>query len=72
MAVIRYLSDFFAESLLWLWLGVFLIGTLIERLAPAERQPAGDLLLNLGYSVVLNWLIGGCGAEPVPRLYQSW
>lgn len=58
MAVIDYFRDFMAQTFLWLWLAVFLIGGLIERLAPAEkRQPAGDLLMNLGYSVVLNWLL---------------
>ncbi len=38
MAVIDYCRDFMAETLLWVWLAVFLIGGLIERLAPAEKQ----------------------------------
>lgn len=62
MAAIDYFRDFMAGSLLWVWLAVFLIGGLVERLAPAERQqPAGDLLMNLGYSVMLNWLLFTAG-----------
>ncbi len=58
MAVIDYLGDFIAQSRLWLWFAIFLFCCLIERLAPAERQqPAGDLLMNLGYSVTVNWLL---------------
>ncbi|HUH83296.1 MAG TPA: sterol desaturase family protein [Stellaceae bacterium] len=58
MAVLHYMGNFVAQSLLWLWLAIFLLGLLVERLAPAEpRQPAGDLLMNLGYSALLNWLL---------------
>lgn len=57
MAVLGYFSDFLARSMLWLWLAIFLLCGLIERLAPAEKQPAGDLVMNLGYSVAFNWLL---------------
>ncbi len=58
MAVLEYFRDFVAQTMLWLWLAVFLIGGLIERLAPAQQpQLTDDLLMNLGYSVILNWLI---------------
>lgn len=58
MAALDYFSDFMARSMLWLWLAIFLLCGVVERLAPAEKQqPAGDLLMNLGYSVTLNWLL---------------
>jgi sterol desaturase/sphingolipid hydroxylase (fatty acid hydroxylase superfamily) len=58
MPVLTYFGDFVVRTSLWLWLSVFLVGLLIDRIAPAEKeQPKKDLLMNLGYSLVLNWLL---------------
>jgi sterol desaturase/sphingolipid hydroxylase (fatty acid hydroxylase superfamily) len=58
MPLLHYLQDFVSETLMWAWLAVFALGTLIERLWPAEKgQPLADLSLNIGYSLVLNWML---------------
>lgn len=57
MAFLGYLRDFIGQSL-WLWLAIFLVCGCIERLAPADpKQAVGDLLMNLGYALAVNWML---------------
>jgi sterol desaturase/sphingolipid hydroxylase (fatty acid hydroxylase superfamily) len=53
MEILAALSTFLKVSLLTAWLPVFVIGLLVERVAPAERaQPFGHVILNVGYAIV--------------------
>ena len=52
MDILSALTAFMKVSALAAWLPVFLIGMLVERMAPAERtQPFGHVLLNVGYAI---------------------
>jgi sterol desaturase/sphingolipid hydroxylase (fatty acid hydroxylase superfamily) len=54
----RYFIEFFTGSGALLWLVIFLVGRLVERVRPAEPvQPSRNVIFNIGYAIVLSWVI---------------